>query len=254
MTATKTDHQYSSGYYSYIEQGSFSSAQTIVALMNSWLRPTSVLDLGCGRGAWLKTWRDVGVTDAVGVDGDYVKPQELHIPHESFFARDLREPVDIGRRFDLATSFEVAEHLAPDTSEAFVQTLVNHADRVMFSAATPGQGGEHHINERPIEFWRDLFAKHGYVAFDFIRPRILGCRSVELWYQFNMLLYVRASEVENLPGFVAKSRLDDDKLTPNVSTLGWELRRALVRPMPRWLVDWIAVNNAKYKAARVNGN
>jgi hypothetical protein len=33
---------------------------------------------------------------------------------------------------------------------------------VLFSAAPPGQGGEHHVNERTYEFWRGLFARHGY--------------------------------------------------------------------------------------------
>jgi hypothetical protein len=47
----------------------------------------------------------------------------------------------LDRRFDLVQSLEVAEHITPAASEAFVEDLARHAERfVLFSAAPPGKG------------------------------------------------------------------------------------------------------------------
>ena len=71
----------------------------------------------------------------------------------------------------------MGEHLPPDASAQLVRSLVEASDRVLFSAAVPGQGGEFHVNERPLAFWQDLFAAHGYVAHDCVRPRLTGRRA-----------------------------------------------------------------------------
>jgi hypothetical protein len=48
---------YSNTFYDYIEKGAFPSAKAVVELVSGWLKPQSVLDVGCGRGAWLKIWK-----------------------------------------------------------------------------------------------------------------------------------------------------------------------------------------------------
>ena len=63
------------------------------------------------------------------------------------------------RKFDLAISLEVAEHLKSSSSEDFVQSLTTLAPMILFSAAIPHQGGLHHINEQWLEYWGDLFNK-----------------------------------------------------------------------------------------------
>ena len=127
----------------------------------------SVLDLGCGQGVWLASWVRLGAKDVQGIDGPYVDQERLHIPKERFQGRDLARPVDLGRHFDLVQSLEVAEHLPQSAAEQFVDSLVRHGPLVLFSAATPGQGGENHINEQPWEYWREKFAARGYEVFDF---------------------------------------------------------------------------------------
>jgi hypothetical protein len=61
------------------------------------------------------------------------------------------------------SSFEVAEHLPSRYARGFVRLLTLHQpQRVFFSAATPMQGGDGHINERPLLYWVELFEAHGY--------------------------------------------------------------------------------------------
>jgi 2-polyprenyl-3-methyl-5-hydroxy-6-metoxy-1,4-benzoquinol methylase len=82
-----------------------------------------------------------GVHDICGVHRDYVSRSQLLIPDELFRAADLARPLALGRRFDLVQSLEVAEHITPAASEAFVENLARHAERfVLFSAAPPGKG------------------------------------------------------------------------------------------------------------------
>ena len=87
-----------------------------------------------------------------GLDGPFVNRNELLIPNERFSVAELTGPISLGRQFDLVQSLEVAEHLPKTSAERFVQTLVTHGTRVLFSAAIPGQGGENHINEQPLEY------------------------------------------------------------------------------------------------------
>jgi hypothetical protein len=57
---------------------------------------------------------------------------------------------------------EVAEHLPKSCARRFVQLLTALSPLVVFTAATPGQGGVDHVNEQPHEYWIDLFQSQGF--------------------------------------------------------------------------------------------
>ena len=60
---------------------------------------------------------DLGVSDVVGIDGDYVPRSHLKIAAETFVALDIAQHMRLARRFDIALCLEVAEHLAPERGE-----------------------------------------------------------------------------------------------------------------------------------------
>jgi hypothetical protein len=60
---------------------------------------------------------------------------------------------------------------------------------VLFSAAIPGQGGTHHVNERWQDYWASLFNRHRYVPVDCIRKSVWDDADVAWWYAQNTLLY-----------------------------------------------------------------
>jgi hypothetical protein len=66
-------------------------------------------------------------------------------------------------RFDVCVCTEVAEHLPARTAPQLVEGLCRLGRHVVFTAAPPGQGGVHHVNEQPRAFWLELFSRHGYV-------------------------------------------------------------------------------------------
>ncbi len=245
-------HIYNNTFFDYIDHGARSSAREFIALLKPWLAPDSVLDLGCGRGVWLDEWRASGVADVMGVDGDYVDRANLAIPAEQFMGTDLTQPVKTDRHFALAQSLEVGEHLPTKASEALVQSLTDAADVVVFSAATVGQGGEFHVNEQPLHFWQDLFAKRGYQAFDCLRPEMKGNTEVEPWYRYNAIVYVRDTAVADLPDHIRATGIPAGEKVRDGGDLMWKLRRNIVGHLPQGTVTKIAQARAKIIAARAN--
>jgi SAM-dependent methyltransferase len=189
---------YGTSFYEAIAADSQQSAEVVVPLVNDLVKPLSVLDVGCGTGEWLKVWSNLGITDFLGVDGSYVDRALLSIPPDHFRGADLANGLDLGRRFDLVTSLEVAEHLPPESADRFVATLTAHSDVVLFSAAIPGQGGNEHVNERWPRYWIERFSSRGYEALDVLRPSLWGDDRVAFWYRQNALLFAHRERVDGL--------------------------------------------------------
>lgn len=182
---------YTSAFFDDLARGTKNSAEAVVPVVNDLLRPSSVLDVGCGVGTWLAAWGRAGVSDVIGIDGDYVDRTALELPSDKFVPHDLQQPFSLGRKFDLVQTLEVAEHLDESYADTFVESLTKHGDTIMFSAAVPGQGGTHHVNERWPSYWAEKFAKAGFTAYDVIRPRIWTDPRVISWYRQNILLFAR---------------------------------------------------------------
>jgi len=122
--------------------------------------PKTVLDLGCGTGKSLDWFLAHGV-DVWGVEGSVLaRDQSLH--PELIQIADLNQPLDLARRFDLLWCVEVVEHIHPQSVGVLMETLTSHADRVVLTAAHPGQGGAGHFNEQPASYWIERFAAKGF--------------------------------------------------------------------------------------------
>lgn len=189
MLKNSPNTSYNESFYLGQQDGSLRSAQIIVPLVLSLFPSKSVVDFGCGTAGWLKEFERHGVGDYLGIDGDHVSRRLLRIPVERFRPVDLRALTDLGRRFDLACSLEVAEHLPEDRAKPFVAGMVKAAPVILFSAAIPLQGGTDHVNEQPQSYWAKLFAEHGYVALDCIRPVVYDDRRIDWWYRQNILMF-----------------------------------------------------------------
>jgi SAM-dependent methyltransferase len=181
---------YDSRFFATLSGGVNRSARACVPLIVRHLNPRSALDVGCGQGDWLRALLDAGVTDVLGVDGGHVRRDELRIPPDCFRAHDLAHPLAAGRRFDVALCLEVAEHLPAESAADLVRSLTAAAPAVVFSAAVPGQGGVHHVNEQWPWYWQNLFDEHRYRCLDVFRKELWQNPEVEAYYQQNLLLFV----------------------------------------------------------------
>jgi SAM-dependent methyltransferase len=191
---------YDQSFYSSIDGWARDSAEQIVPIVVGLLRPRSVVDVGCGTGAWLAAFARHGVEKYLGIDGTHVDRSVLKIDPAHFVAADLTAPLSVGgERFDMAVSLEVGEHLPARCASTLVDSLVGLAPAVLFSAAIPLQGGAHHVNEQWQAYWAGLFAERQFVAIDAIRPRVWDNRKVASFYAQNMLLYVHEGRLQQLP-------------------------------------------------------
>ncbi|MBY0472776.1 GtrA family protein [Patescibacteria group bacterium] len=192
-----TERSYSGDFFKEMEDANLRSARTVVPQVLKYLKPESVLDIGCGQGLWLRAFMEKDISDVVGYDGEYVEREKLSIPKEKFIAADLEKPLSLNRNFDLAISLEVGEHLSDAASRTFVKNLTDAAPVILFSAAIPGQGGVHHINEQWPDYWEARFKEQGYVPVDCLRKFFWGDARVAFFYAQNIMFYVKESELPN---------------------------------------------------------
>jgi len=169
------------------------AARQVVPYVISLLSPKSIIDVGCGIGTWLSIFKKNGIEEVAGIDGDYVDRDALfsNISGDEFFVCDLKKPLEIGRTFDLVISLEVAEHLPEESAVDFIEGLTKLGDCILFSAAIPGQGGDGHINEQWMSYWKEIFQKFDFKLCDFIRPKFWSNKNVDWWYRQNTFLFLR---------------------------------------------------------------
>jgi SAM-dependent methyltransferase len=179
---------YNLGFFEKQGGPSLESARALVPKIIEWLEPASLIDVGCGTGAWAAVALSEGVPDVLGVDGDYVDQRQLVIPPDRFAVRNLAEPFRMDRRFDLALCLEVAEHLPPSRGPGFIDDLCAVSDVIVFSAAIPGQQGTHHVNLRWQSYWANLFIERGRSIVDDLRASIWRDARVGWWYRQNVLV------------------------------------------------------------------
>ena len=121
------DVGYNNKYYRHIEKAALTSAQVIVPYLIESYSPNSVVDIGCGRGAWLSSFAENGVKRYRGFDGQWVDKKELLIPVDRFTQANLetfKAPKWVEtNKFDLAISLEVAEHLPWQSAKNFIKQL-----------------------------------------------------------------------------------------------------------------------------------
>jgi SAM-dependent methyltransferase len=132
------------------------------ALSEMWPPHHSVIDFGCGPGMLIERLRELG-HHVVGYEGSQ---------HGIDYASDAIRPSIIKADLtmlrangsaDVVISTEVAEHLDARDADRFVELLCASArTAIVITAAPPGQGGHHHVNCQPCEYWVEKFAANGW--------------------------------------------------------------------------------------------
>lgn len=173
-------------------------------------RVDSAADFGCGVGTWLSVLKQHGVSEIRGLDGPWVERDLLEIPREDFQEVNLEETIRLERRYDLAITLEVAEHISEQSANSFIDSLVRASDFILFSAAIPFQGGNGHVNEQWPDYWAKMFAARGYRVIDFVRKKIWNDENISVWYRQNILLFANEKRIATV----------DPKLLINVEDSG----------------------------------
>jgi 2-polyprenyl-3-methyl-5-hydroxy-6-metoxy-1,4-benzoquinol methylase len=126
---------YDARFFAIQVADSLCSARAVAQIACQLFGPKIVADVGCGQGAWLAAFAELGVNEIRGVDGDYVNRDNLLFDSANFAAVDLSRAFRIPGRYDLAICVEVAEHLPRNSSRSLVQALTRASSPVLSSAA-----------------------------------------------------------------------------------------------------------------------
>ncbi len=182
----------SSSKYIHTEvETNLSTPGEIVPELIKIFQPKSVVDMGCGLGAFLHVFSQNGVEKILGIDGPWVEKSKLLIDLTKFEEHDLGTKINLHRKFDLIISLEVAEHLPESDADVFLDNLISLGDIIVFSAAIKNQGGQNHINEQPFCYWQEKFKKRGFVYYDVFRKLFWNNPNIVWWYSQNMFLVAR---------------------------------------------------------------
>lgn len=193
------EEKYKSKFYRDRHKNTFFSAWRILSIITDSIPEiNSAVDFGCGAGTWLSVLKEKGIKEILGMDGAWVNKKLLEIPQENFHPVDFEQPIKLDRKYDIAISLEVAEHLRPQYAKTFVKNLVNASDFILFSAAIPFQGGKHHLNEQWPSYWESLFNNNGYIVVDCIRKEVWNEKDVSTWYRQNTLLFIKKERMKDL--------------------------------------------------------
>ena len=138
---------YNAEFYTDMEISSVTSAKEIIPILINRYQPISVVDIGCGTGAFAREFIQNGVEDVVGYEGDWMRETGTLLQKDKYIYVDFTNEISATRIYDLCLCLEVAEHLDYSSARTLVSTLTSFSQRVVFSAAIPRQGGNHHIND-----------------------------------------------------------------------------------------------------------
>ena len=199
MNQTKFDRKYHTRYFeNSVSPRAASSAPEIArGIIDTFRDTASIVDVGCGAGDLLAEFmsrgryttgfeRAAAALELCRRKGLVVIPLDLESAHYGMV-----------HRHDVAICMEVAEHVSAGAADSLVYLLSKLSERVVFTAAHPGQGGNGHVNEQAPEYWIEKFARRNLVH-DSYTSRKLSQRwsqsgSVVSWYWQNLMVFRKLS-------------------------------------------------------------
>lgn len=153
----------------------------------------SVLDIGCGYGYAVRWFHEHGVA-ALGIEGSAKVAHEAVVSgvicHD--YTTGSVGPEDLGGA-DLCWCSEFAEHVG----QQFEANWIADAKRcriLALTAAVPGQGGHHHVNEQPPAYWIERLGREGFklhkTATDWLREVAADAHPYS-YFSFQGLVFTR---------------------------------------------------------------
>src|SRR5664279_571342 len=88
-------------YNHVLNRHTVSGARCALSVIMARGAASSILDVGCGTGTWVRAAMDLGVRDVLGIDGIEIPRDELLFPVELFEVHNLNERWQLSRRFDM---------------------------------------------------------------------------------------------------------------------------------------------------------
>ncbi len=199
------NEEYNSKFYDKHFEGSYRSAEIILSFIFKFLQPNSVIDFGCGIGTWCLAAKRLGIPVVYGIDSNSQNRRQPEQSQIYYKQSDIGKDLLLDKKFDLAISMEVGEHIPEEKSDIYIHNLVSSSEVILFSAAIPGQEGLHHINEQPLSYWVKKFGTMHFQLVDSLRGQFWNNNNIEIWYRNNIVLFVYESKVSQIRALLPPS-------------------------------------------------
>ena len=169
--------------------------QHLADYISKHMKPEVLIDFGCSSGVLLREVKNA-MPDIESVGYEFSDAAVQHALCPDVVQFDLTTPLERERKPNtLGVCLEVLEHIDDSQWEPVLKNIAKYSDRILFSAAFPGQPGTGHINCRPKIDWIRRFHSLGWVVdhdqttwmFEFIRAGYhMG------WFTCNAIVLVPA--------------------------------------------------------------
>ena len=150
-----------------------------------------IIDLGCGKGQYLKDLKDKGFTDLIGYEGDppkkrvfdFILKQDLTIP---FFNLPKNSDVNV-------ISLEVGEHIPAKFMNIYLDNIINNCDNYLITSwAIRGQEGFGHVNCLDNE---EIIPEIERRGFKLLKQETEEVRNIDLseapWFKNTLFIFKR---------------------------------------------------------------
>lgn len=187
-------------------------ATAIASLLGRGARDLSVLDMGAGKGLYVRMLRTVGLRNVTGYEGvaniEYLTSGRIK-------RRDFTIPFEPCKRFDVVVCLEVAEHIPPRFESTFLSNVnCSAGSGLVISWAPPGQSGTGHVN---LQSRKDALARLTALGFelDTMATRHISEQATLYWFKKNTLALRRKGQPSPFQApvrLVADARSESDGL------------------------------------------
>ena len=187
---------YSADFYNSVTSRAGIASEVVANIALEAFQPKSVIDIGAGDGIWSATIARLGSPElitAVDLPGSTFRVlKNLSADVEYVTLNFENEMLPNRSIYDLAICVEVIEHISSNRALLLLDWISENCRTIIFSGATPGQGGTHHINEQSQSYWLSVMMLRGFIPIDNIRPRLSDDKRVPKYYQNNIFFFINS--------------------------------------------------------------
>lgn len=155
---------YDRDFHMSIENEETPQAVRLAGYIKTYIAPSCFLDFGCSTGIYLNEVKKC-LPNTVSRGFEFSKEAVEHAVCSDVIEYDLtKQLITYKHPNTLGLCLEVLEHIEDTNWRPVLENMTRYCDKLIFSAAVPGQGGTGHINCRPKIDWIKRFHELGWVV------------------------------------------------------------------------------------------
>ena len=238
--------EYSEHFYKSVTSRALTASEVIANTLLQNCNPNSIIDIGAGDGSWIVTLASKSeakrliAVDLPGSNFESIKNSNKTIEVQTIDFE--QEMIQNGEPYDLAICVEVIEHISSDRALRLLDWMSENCRAIIFSGATPGQGGTHHINEQSQSYWIGSMSKRGFIPIDNMRPQLINNKKVASYYRNNIFLYINSRYINEayIVELLKESITQDSFIFKDIRNSLEKITHKIVSLLPVKVVTYIA--------------